>query len=171
MATLLVLSLLLLSSTLGCSRARMSGEIFATDENGCIWPAAGADVLVLPSFGDNWANFSRSLKRKGLLNNWHETQAGNDIDFKTESGYCHYLFHGGVFYYFGQYEATTTTGQDGHFELKASRGRHIVFVAGQAGNRCAVWADEVRIGWRGETIRYPNPLCTYRADADPAHGC
>jgi hypothetical protein len=164
-------ALLLVSSTLGCSSARISGEVFATAENGHVWPAAGADVLVIPSAGKNWADFTRSLNEKQVQGKWHETQAGNDIDFKSEGGYCSYLWHGGVFYYFGQYETATTSGQDGRFELEASRGRHIVFVAGQAGDRCAVWADEISPGWRGQTIRLANPLCTYKAEVDPAHSC
>ncbi len=162
---------LTLCASLACSSARISGEIFATDENGHVSSAAGADVLVLPSSGDNWAAFTRSLDQKRVLRSWHELQASIDIDFKTETGYCYYLWHGGVFYYFGPHETATTSDRDGRFELKAARGRNVVFVAGQAGDRCAVWADEINLGWRGQTIRFAYPLCTYKAEADPAHSC
>lgn len=162
---------LTLCASLGCSSARLSGEIFATDEKGRVWPAAGADVLVLPSSGQAWDKFTLSLDDKRTHGSWHELLAGRDLGFKTESEYCSYLWHGGIFYYFGQYETSATTSQDGRFEVKAARGRHVLFVAGQAGDRCAVWADEINLGWHGQTIRFAYPLCTYKTEGDPAHSC
>jgi len=163
--------LLFLLLTLSCSSAHISGEVFTTVENGHVFPAAGADVLAIRSTGEKWLDFTRSLEEKRVQRKWHDAPAGIDIDFKSEGGYCSFLWHGGGLYYFGSHETATRTDRDGRFELKASQGKLIVFVAGQAGSRCAVWADEVSLGWRGQTIRLSSPLCTYQAEADPAHSC